>query len=184
MSGFNLDDYKDVPSRLAEFKAKHPDGSLQPADLSKPFEVVIVGERTFIAYIAAAYRGPDDPRPGIGVAWETFPGKTTYTRDSELQNAETSAWGRAVVAALAADTRMGIASREDVRNRNGEAADDAPPDEGHPGEVVDLRPFAKSHGVRQSAAARALLAIGVHDIAKVPVEMRAQAERELTAAGG
>jgi hypothetical protein len=34
-----------------------------------------------------------------------------------LQNAETSAWGRAVMAALAADASKGVASAEEVRNR-------------------------------------------------------------------
>lgn len=119
----DLGNYNDVASRLAEFRAKYPDGSLQPADLSKPFEVVTIGGQTFIAVVAAAYRTPDDPRPGVGMAWETFPGKTNYTRDSELQNAETSAWGRAVVAVQAADTRRGIASAEDVRNRQAEDID-------------------------------------------------------------
>jgi hypothetical protein len=34
-----------------------------------------------------------------------------------MQNAETAAWGRAIVAALAADTKKGIASSEEIRNR-------------------------------------------------------------------
>jgi hypothetical protein len=37
-----------------------------------------------------------------------------------LQNAETSAWGRAIVAALAADTRAGVASADEVHNRQRE----------------------------------------------------------------
>jgi hypothetical protein len=114
---FDLGSYNDVASRIAEFRDKHPEGSLQPADPAQPFTVQTIGEKTFLTYTAAAYRTPDDPRPGIGVAWEPFPGRTNYTRDSELQNVETSAWGRAIVAALAADTRKGIASREEVQNR-------------------------------------------------------------------
>jgi hypothetical protein len=46
-----------------------------------------------------------------------MPGKTPYTKDSEIQNAETSAWGRAIVAVLAADTRKGVASRDEVAAR-------------------------------------------------------------------
>jgi hypothetical protein len=113
----DLGSYNTVAERIAEFRDRYPDGSLQPADPAKPFEVVTVGERLFLTYTAAAYRSPDDQRPGIGVAWEPFPGKTPYTKDSELQNVETSAWGRAIVAALAADTRKGITSAEEVRNR-------------------------------------------------------------------
>jgi hypothetical protein len=112
-----LDSYNDVASRIAEFRAKHPDGSLQPVDPAHPFDVQTIGDKTFLVYVAAAYRTPDDPRPGIGVAWEPFPGRTPYTRDSEVMVLETSAWGRAIVAALAADTRRGIASADEVRNR-------------------------------------------------------------------
>ena len=119
--GFSLDGYVDVAERIRTFKEKHPDGSLQPIE----WKIVDVDGHTFIVYQAAAYRTADDTRPGIGTAWEPFPGKTSYTKDSELQNAETSAWGRAIVAALAADTQK-IASAEEVRNR--QADSDAPPD--------------------------------------------------------
>jgi hypothetical protein len=112
-----LSDYVDVPARIAEFRAKFPEGSLQPANLTEPFRVETIADRTYIVVVAAAYRTPDDPRPGIGMAYEQFPGRTPYTRDSELQNAETSAWGRAIVAALAADTKRSVASKEEVRNR-------------------------------------------------------------------
>lgn len=113
-------DYKQVPERIADLKAKHPEATLQPADPSNPFQIVTVGGRDFIVYTAACYRAPDDPRPGIGIAWEPFPGKTPYTKDSELMNAETSAWGRAIVAALASESKA-IASAEEVRNRQADA---------------------------------------------------------------
>jgi hypothetical protein len=111
------ENYNDVASRIREFAEKYPEGRLRPVNPDEPFRVVEVVGHTFIAYAAAAYRDPDDALPGVGVAWEPFPGKTNFTRDSELQNAETSAWGRAIVAALAADTHKGIATSEDVRNR-------------------------------------------------------------------
>lgn len=116
-------DYNDVAARIAEFRAKYPEGSLQPANLAQPFTVMTIGGKERIVVVAAAYRTPDDPRPGIGMAYEEVPGRTPYTRDSELQNAETSAWGRAIVAALAADTKKGIASAEEVRNRQAERED-------------------------------------------------------------
>ncbi len=115
-------DYIDVAARIVDFRSKHPDGSLQPADLAEPFRIVEIGGQQFVVVVAAAYRSPDDPRPGIGMAYEAYPGKTNFTRGSELQNAETSAWGRAIVAALAGDTKRGIASADEVRNRREEQA--------------------------------------------------------------
>lgn len=120
MSGYDQDrlsDYVDVPARIAEFRAKHPEGCLQPANLAEPYRVETIGDRTYVVVVAAAYRTPEDTRPGIGMAYEQWPGRTPYTRDSELQNAETSAWGRAIVAVLAADTKRSVASAEEVRNR-------------------------------------------------------------------
>lgn len=120
MSGYDqerLSDYVDVPARIAEFRGKYPDGSLQPANLGEPFKVQQIGDKTYIVVVAAAYRSPTDERPGVGMAYEQWPGRTPYTKDSELQNAETSAWGRAIVAALAADTKRSVASSEEVRNR-------------------------------------------------------------------
>lgn len=111
-----LDDYVDVAERIRQFAVKHPEGCLRPLDPARPFWVETVNDRPFICYAAAAYRTPDDPMPGVGVAWEPFPGTTPYTRNSELMNAETGAWGRAIVAVLAADTKK-IATRQDVENR-------------------------------------------------------------------
>lgn len=116
MSGFKMDDYVDVPARLRAFREKHPEGSLQPADLAKPYDIITVADKTFVVYVACAYRAPDDQRPGVGAAWEPFPGKTPYTRESELMNAETSAWGRAILAALAADAKR-IASDEEIATK-------------------------------------------------------------------
>jgi hypothetical protein len=113
-------DYIDVATRIVEFREKYPEGSLQQQSL----EFVQVAGKDWVVYTAAAYRTPDDVRPGVGTAWEPIPGPTKFTRDSEVQNAETAAWGRAMVAALAVDTRKGIASQEEVRNR--QAASEAP----------------------------------------------------------
>jgi hypothetical protein len=118
--------YIDVATRIVEFREKYPSGSLQPADPTKPFTILEVDGAQFIVVVAAAYRSPDDLRPGIGMAQEQIPGRTPYTRGSELQNAETSAWGRAIVAALAADTKQGVASADEVRNRQAEREVSAP----------------------------------------------------------
>ena len=112
-------DYIDVATRIVEFREKFPTGSLQQVK----YEFVQVAGKDWIVYTAAAFRTPDDLRPGVGTAWEPIPGPTNFTRDSEVQNAETAAWGRAIVAVLAADTRKGIASSEEVRNRQEKTPD-------------------------------------------------------------
>lgn len=109
---WSADDYVDVAERIRGFKKEFPEGSLQSF---QPPYVADVGERSFVIYSAAAYRTPDDPRPGVGWAWEPVPGPTPFTRDSELQNAETSAWGRAIVA-LGFETKH-IASANEVLSR-------------------------------------------------------------------
>lgn len=101
--------YVDVAARIAEFYAKHPEGSLQ---MDQPEWVEVEGQRYIMAR-AYAYRSPDDVRPGIGSAWEAVPGRTPYTRGSELMNLETSCWGRAI-AALGIATRQGVATAQEV----------------------------------------------------------------------
>lgn len=135
---YELDpNYNDVPSRIAEFREKYPKGTLQQLKL----EFSEVAGKWWVIYTAAAYRTPDDERPGHGTAWEPVPGKTPYTKDSELQNAETAAWGRAIVAALAANTKRGISSAEEVRNRR---ADQDAPTQAEPDPVIEARVAVKT----------------------------------------
>lgn len=107
------ENYVTVPARIAEFREKHPDGRLR----QKSLEFIEFAGTHYVVYTAQAWRDEDDPAPAEGTAWEPVPGKTEFTLDSELQNAETAAWGRAIVAALAADTTKGIASQEEIENR-------------------------------------------------------------------
>jgi hypothetical protein len=109
---YNLDGYIDVPSRIKLFLARHPEGSLQ---MDEPQFVEVEGKKWVIGR-AHAYRTPDDQRPGIGTAWEIVPGTTPFTRGSEIQNLETSAWGRAMIASLAVESQR-IASKQEVKNR-------------------------------------------------------------------
>lgn len=106
-------DYIDVATRIVEYREKYPEGSLRQKDI----QFIDFAGKSWVVFTAEAWRSPDDPCPAHGTAWEPVPGPTAFTRDSELQNAETAAWGRAMVAALAVDTRKGVASSEEVRNR-------------------------------------------------------------------
>lgn len=115
MADFQMNDYVDVAERIRDFRKAYPSGSLQQVSL----DFREVAGSWWVIFTAAAYRTPDDERPGQGTAWEPIPGKTPFTKGSEVQNAETAAWGRAIVAALAGDTKR-IASREEVQNRRAE----------------------------------------------------------------
>lgn len=112
---FDMKDYVDVAERIAMFTDRYPDGSLQ-SELTPLYQ----GD-TLVGWLcrAEAYRTPDDDRPGVGHAVEPVPGKTPYTRDSEAMNAETSAWGRAIIA-LGFQTKK-IASANEVRARQTDA---------------------------------------------------------------
>lgn len=106
----SLEDYIEVPERIQRFYEKYPEGSLQGT-----WEVVEIGGETLIVYTARAYRTATDHVPGVGTASEPYPGKTSFTKGSELMNAETSAWGRAIVSLgfLAKDEK--VASKEEVK---------------------------------------------------------------------
>jgi hypothetical protein len=104
-----MDDYVDVAERLKKFKEAYPHGSLQQVSL----QFIDFAGKSWVVYTAAAYRTPDDLTPGHGTAWEPVPGTSSFKRDSEVMNAETSAWGRAIVAVLASDTKR-IASKNEI----------------------------------------------------------------------
>ena len=113
---FDLGNYVDVATRIRQLREKHPEAVLRPANPAEPFRIVEIGGREFIIYTAACYRSPNDPMPAIAVAAEPVIGSSSFTRNSEVMNAETSAWGRAIMAALAVDEPH-IASRDEVANR-------------------------------------------------------------------
>ncbi|MEO7837630.1 MAG: hypothetical protein ABIS21_08335 [Acidimicrobiales bacterium] len=107
---FDMSDYVPVNERIESFVKAYPEGSIQS-------EIVeLTGSRVTVK--AYAYRTPGDPRPGVGHSSLEIPGSTPYTRGSEIENAETSAWGRAI-AALGFEVKRGIASHEEVRNKVG-----------------------------------------------------------------
>ena len=107
---YNLDGYIDVASRIRLFMDKYPDGSLQ---MDAPEFVEVEGKK-WVMGRAYAYRTPEDPRPGIGIAWEIVPGTTNFTRGSELQNLQTSCWGRAI-GAIGIGVDASIATLDEVQ---------------------------------------------------------------------
>ena len=113
--GFSLADYVEVKDRIKLFLAAFPDGRLV-TDRVEPWLDDGVPR---IVVKALAYRDKDDPLPGVGWSWMQLPGTTTYTRGSELENTETSAWGRAI-GALGIGIEKSIASANEVQSKSGQ----------------------------------------------------------------
>ena len=95
-------DYNEVADRVRGFNEQYPDGRIETH-----YEVLDLGGKPHIAVTAqvwkeqdvkkedgggAQYRRPDS----TGLSWLEVPGKTNFTRGSEIENAETSAVGRAL----------------------------------------------------------------------------------------
>jgi hypothetical protein len=103
---FDLKDYVDVAERLREWHERHPETRIVTSIVDHSEKRVTVR--------AEVYRTMDDVVPsGVGHSSLAIPGTTPYTKGSELENAETSAIGRALVAAGLATKR--IASADEVR---------------------------------------------------------------------
>ena len=115
----DLSNYVDVPSRFALALDKWPDLRV----VESPPEVVTVGDQTFISVTMTVYRTPDDLIPARGCAWEPIPGKSSFTRGSEMMNASTSALGRAIGLMMPFGK---MASMEEVRNRQPETRSQKP----------------------------------------------------------
>lgn len=115
--GFDLGDYIEVKDRIARFYDLYGQGRLVTTDVRLTTEP---DGKPRVLVEAAAYRTPDDPLPGRGWSWMELPGTTSYTKGSELENTETSAWGRAI-AALGILVDKSIASAQEVANKSGEA---------------------------------------------------------------
>ena len=106
----DLSDYVDVPTRFAALLTKWPELRIKE---HRP-EIVTIGDKIFISVTMQAWRTPDDPQPCQATCFEPYPGKTSFTRDSEQMNASTSCLGR-LAGLMMSFPKM--ASLEEVRNR-------------------------------------------------------------------
>lgn len=111
MSG--LEGYVDVSARLHAFSKEFPGGRVFTEDWG--VESLPNGD-SFVWVKAMASRFAGDPLPGVGMAWEQTPGTTEFTYGSELQNAEASAWGRAIRSVIIEQSGP-IASKDEVQLR-------------------------------------------------------------------
>lgn len=109
----DLSSYVDVPTRFAALLEKWPELRIKE---HRP-EIVTIGDKIFISVTMQAWRTPDDPQPCQATCFEPFPGKTSFTRDSEQMNASTSCLGR-LAGLMMSFPKM--ASLEEVINRQKE----------------------------------------------------------------
>lgn len=117
MAAPDLSNYVDVATRIKLLTEKYPGACI---NCTAP-KIIEVAGHTFIevtAHIDTNATSDENSRTATASAWEPFPGKTPYTRDSEMMNAETSAIGRAI-GALGIGLTGSMASQNEVANRQG-----------------------------------------------------------------
>ena len=112
MNAFNLGDYVDVPTRLAEALKRWPNLRIQE---TRPV-IVTVDNQAYVEISCTVWRDDTDPLPTTAYCWEPIPGRTPYTKGSEMMNASTSCLGRAL-GFLGMGIGKSIASRNEVQAR-------------------------------------------------------------------
>jgi len=109
----NLDGYVTVNERLKMALAKYPELRV----VEHPYQVTEINGDTFLWCAVSVYPSPEH-QPTNGSVLEPFPGRTPYTRNSELPVGMTSALGRAL-GYLGFGIDRGIASNDEVAARVG-----------------------------------------------------------------
>jgi hypothetical protein len=110
---FNLDNYVDVPTRLAEALKRWPDLRIQETDNQV---ITMPDGSTFIRCTVTVWREIAEKKTVVASAAEPFPGNTPYTKRSEYMVGMTSALGRAL-GYMGCGVAKSIASRNEVEAR-------------------------------------------------------------------
>ncbi len=153
MSAFNLGDYVDVPTRLAEALKRWPNLRIQE---TRPV-IVTVDNQAYVEISCTVWRDDTDPLPTTAYCWEPIPGRTPYTKGSEMMNASTSCLGRAL-GFLGMGIGKSIASRNEVQARQPAVVADVTPirdDLEQPfGDTTDTKQYAspKQRGMIRARA--------------------------------
>ena len=116
---FDLSEYVDVKTRLKQALALYP----QLRIVEHRPEITQVGDQLFIECSVTVSRDPDDPIPVTAYIFEPYPGKTTFTKNSEQANGATSVLGRAL-GYMGLGIDKSIASSNEVLGRQQGAEDD------------------------------------------------------------
>jgi len=112
--------YVEVNKRIEEFYAKHPEGAIRTDMIEHILTFDEDGDRQgYVVMRAEVYRDARDEAPsGTGFSGMLIPGATPYTNGSEIENAETSAVGRAI-ANLGFEVKKSVASANEIRAKEG-----------------------------------------------------------------
>lgn len=92
MARFNLEDYETVEERLKRFWTDHPSGAVTTTNLTQHSDRV---SNTWVVRAEVYFEHTDDKPRGTGMAFE-IDGSSEANKTSALENAETSAIGRAL----------------------------------------------------------------------------------------
>jgi hypothetical protein len=110
---FDLQNYVDVPTRLAEAYKRWPNLRIQETVNET---VTMPDGSCFIRCTITVWRDETDTLPAIATAAEPYPGKTPYTKNSEFMVGMTSALGRAL-GYMGCGVSKSIASRNEIEAR-------------------------------------------------------------------
>jgi hypothetical protein len=117
--------YITVAERLAAFVEKYPDGQIETSLVSITDVMAVVAAKVW----KGKREGFDTPPDGTGLSSMPIPGPTNFTRGSEVENAETSAIGRALAAigflAKNPDGSARISSNDEIRAKNADADEES-----------------------------------------------------------
>jgi hypothetical protein len=116
---FDLSEYVDVKTRLKQALALYP----QLRIVEHRPEITQVGDQLFIECSVTVSRDPDDPIPVTAYIFEPYPGKTSFTKNSEQANGATSVLGRAL-GYMGLGIDKSIASSNEVLGRQQGAEND------------------------------------------------------------
>jgi hypothetical protein len=121
----DLSGYVTVADRLRAALEAHPDLRI----VERGAELVTWADDHRLVCTVEVHRGDTDPVPVVASAAEVYPGRTPYTRGSELMNGYTSAVGRAL-GYMGFGLTAGLASADEVavaRSNSTEAGPDGSP---------------------------------------------------------
>jgi hypothetical protein len=132
-----LQDYVDVAERIRQLFDKYPDASIRTN-----FEgMQEIAGQSYLIVKATVYRTPEDTKPGIDYAWELVPGRTPFTKGSELMVGSTSATGRAI-SMLGIATKRSIATKQEIQAAKSRQGDFTPEYEPVKAKPANGQPFS------------------------------------------